>query len=83
MILSNVSLCIILAKKQKRRGRGAGSRMGWDEGESFLKSTSNLFCLSLAKEACLGRSLFLPVDVTASNRNTPEARRAIIGMIEP
>lgn len=64
-------LCIILAKEYKREGKKA-----------FLTSTSNLFSLILASEACLGRSVFLPVGVTAINRNTPGARRADAGMIE-
>lgn len=44
-------------------------------------STSNLLSLILAREICLGTSMFLPVDVTAINRNTPGATRADIGMI--
>lgn len=48
---------------------------------AFLVSTSNLFNLILARETCLGMSMFPPVDVTTINRNTPGAMTAHIRMI--
>ena len=76
-------LRIILAMEQKRLG-GARVGVGWGVGwKSFFMSTSDVFSLSPAREACLGRSLYLPVDVTTSNRNTPGAKRADMGNLEP
>ena len=51
-----MGLCIILAEKQKKKSElwGARVEVGWGGGwgESFFKSTTNSFGLSLARETC-------------------------------
>lgn len=48
-------------------------------GGSLLYVHIKLVRFNLAREACLGRSVFLPVDVTATNRNVPGARNPDTG----
>ena len=57
--------------------------MGWGPGGVFLLVHNKFVWFESCQRSLLGRSLFLPVDVTTSNRNAPGARRADKGKTEP